>query len=101
MERFKEYMIIDRKDEIRNNYTLEKDTIKYQKVFKFPNGYGISVISGYGTYSEDDKPYEICVLKFVDEKTYELCYTTEISNDVVGWLTNEEVVDYAEKIKAL
>ena len=32
---------------------------------------------------------------------YELCYTTPITDDVIGCLTNNEVIDILEKIKNL
>lgn len=62
----------------------------------FDNGYGISVITGHGGYSTEDKPYEIAVLF-----NNELCYTTEITDDVIGWLTADEVSEIMIKIQQL
>lgn len=60
----------------------------------FTNGYGISVITeGYGDF---DHPYEIAVLKDDD-----ICYTSHITDDVIGWLTEIEVSNIMAKIQAL
>lgn len=67
-----------------------------QAHLSFNNGYGISVITGYGSYSNENKPYEIAVLF-----NNELCYTTEITNDVIGWLDEEEVSEIMIKIQNL
>ena len=45
--------------------------------------------------------YEVAVLKKVTENKYKLCYDTPITDDVIGWLNNEEVVKLLEKIKEL
>jgi hypothetical protein len=65
-------------------------------VLEFPNGYGISVITGYGSYSNAASPYEIAVL--CDGK---ITYDTDITNDVIGYLTHSEVTEYMEKIQQL
>jgi len=36
-----------------------------------------------------------------DEDMYELCYTTPIASDVIGYLTSEEVNSIIEDIKKL
>lgn len=69
----------------------------------FENGYGISIITKedfFGAYTSKEKPYEIAVLKGTKEK-WSLCYDTPITDDVIGYLTWEEVLDYQEKIKNL
>ena len=63
---------------------------------EFPNGYGISVVSGYGAYSNAESPYEIAVLY-----GGEICYDTEITSDVIGYLTSEEVTEYMNQIQSL
>lgn len=63
---------------------------------EFPNGYGISVVSVYGSYSNAKSPYEIAVLH-----GGEICYDTEITSDVIGYLTPEEVTEYMKQIQAL
>lgn len=66
------------------------------RVSDFGNNYGVSVITGFGAYSSENKPYELAVL-FKNE----LCYTTEITDDVIGWLDEEEVSEIMIKIQKL
>lgn len=69
-------------------------------VFHFKNHFGASVIKHYGSYGFDDDLFELAVIKKVI-KHWELCYDTPITNDVIGYLTNEEVLEYLKKIKEL
>lgn len=69
----------------------------------FENGYGISIITKsdfFGAYTDNERPYEISVLKG-DEEKWSLCYDTPITDDVIGYLTWEQVLEYKEKIKKL
>jgi hypothetical protein len=65
------------------------------KIF-FPNGYGVSVVRFklphlvYGSYTSNDDEWEVAILKG-DENKWELCYDTEITNDVIGYQTESEV----------
>lgn len=73
-----------------------------QVVHKFDNGYGASVIAGGTyTYGGDEGLKELAVLKFYDGDSYELCYETEITDDVLGYLTGEDVADLLVRIEAL
>ena len=63
--------------------------------FEFPNGYGASVINdGYGG---DRGLYELVVL----DSTGSLTYDTPVTNDVLGWLTEDEVTAALDQIAAL
>lgn len=64
--------------------------------FKFDNGYGASVITGGIAYCDDAHPYELAVLHHG-----ELCYDTPITDDVIGYLTSDEVFDLLDKIEQL
>lgn len=64
--------------------------------FKFDNGYGASVITGGIAYCSEAQPYELAVLK-----DYELCYDTPITDDVLGYLTSDEVYDLLDRIEQL
>lgn len=66
----------------------------------FPNGYGASVIKGFGTYGDEDDLYELGVLKSEGDDSY-LCYDTEITSDVIGCLTEDEVTELLQRIEAL
>lgn len=77
--------------------------------FYFENGYGASVIKHYGSYGYKQDLFELAVLKFHSEDEegigiggdWDLCYDTPITKDVIGYLTNDEVLELLEKIKQL
>jgi hypothetical protein len=56
----------------------------------FDNGYGISVVKFRGSYGYEQGLYESAVLKGTEEK-YEICYDSAITDDVLGYQTEEEV----------
>ena len=61
----------------------------------FPNGYGISVvmfrgIAGGGYYGYEEGMYESAVLKGTEED-WEICYDSVITDDVLGYQSEEEV----------
>ena len=57
-----------------------------QTVYKFPNGYGASVIEIY--YFEEDY-IEVAVVKFDENGEYHLDFSTPITDDVIGGLDEE------------
>ena len=65
-------------------------------VVNFDNGFGASVITGERFYTNEEHPYELAVLK-----NGEICYETELTDDVLGYLNEEQVNDYLVKIEAL
>ena len=71
-----------------------------QAIVFFPNGYGVSIITGYGAYGGDKGLYEIAVLKGTEGKS-SLCYDTPITDDVIGHLSPNDVTDYLKKIESL
>lgn len=72
----------------------------------FPNGYGISVIQFtssigiWGSYTSNENEWEIAVL-YGDRDSYRLTYDTQITDDVIGHLSEEEVTEIMEKIQSL
>ncbi len=78
---------------IKDNYQVYK--------FKFDNGYGASVVKFEGTMGFDNDKYELAVIKFTDGDNFHLVYDTPIASDIVGHLSNAEVLDYLERIKNL
>lgn len=62
----------------------------------YTNGYGISIVKHDGSYGHEDNKWEIAVLKGTL-----LCYTTPITNDVIGWLSAPEVMEYAKQVAEL
>jgi hypothetical protein len=63
----------------------------------FDNGYGVSVVSHTYSYGGKDGLYEIAVLDSEGELTYE----TSVTNDVIGYLTEEEVSGVMKKVQEL
>ncbi len=66
-----------------------------QKVYKFDNSYGASVVNHSFSYGQ-----ELGVIRFEGDD-FELCYTTPITSDVIGHLTDQEVDDILDRVKAL
>jgi hypothetical protein len=65
--------------------------------FEFPNGYGASVVSHEFSYGGKNGSWEVAVIG----PDGSLDYTTPITDDVIGWLSEEEVVDILRKIFSL
>jgi hypothetical protein len=63
----------------------------------FENGYGASVVIGEHTYGGRDGLYELAVLG----KNGKLAYDTPITDDVEGYLTQQEVTDLMKLIQEL
>jgi len=68
---------------------------------KFENGYGASVIKNKFSYGGERGLWEMAVIKFTDGDNWELDYSTEITNDVLGDLTDEDVAEKLDEIKKL
>lgn len=71
-----------------------------QAVVFFDNGYGASVIRGTGSYGVGDDLYELAVVKG-DGDSWDLCYTTGITNDVIGHLSEKAITNLLQEIEAL
>ncbi len=67
-----------------------------QARIEFDNGYGVSVICTPFSYGGKSGLYEMAV--FHDG---ELTYTTDLGDDVKGWLTEDEVTELLKKIQEL
>lgn len=71
----------------------------HQTEYRFPNGYGASVIRGgmaaYGGL-------EMAVLKFTDEgHESSLCYDTPVTNDVLGYLNDDSLAEALQAVADL
>lgn len=73
----------------------------YQYIFKFDNNYGSSVVKNPISYGNRTDLFELAVIEFIDEFTWKICCSTEITDDVIGYLTNDDVLDLLERIKNL
>ena len=63
----------------------------------FDNGYGASVIIGPHTYGGEDGLYELGVLG----KDKKLTYDTTVTEDVKGYLSEDDVTKLLEQIQKL
>ncbi len=68
----------------------------YQYTAYFSNGYGIDIVKHNGSYGHEYDEWEIAVMK--DGKCY---YKTPITDDVIGYLTSAEVMNYVMKVETL
>ncbi len=64
--------------------------------FNFPNGYGISVVTGEFAYTSPDRPYEAAII--LHGRCY---YGTSITDDVLGHQTAEDITKTMALIEAL
>lgn len=64
---------------------------------QMPNGYGISVIRFNGSCGGDEGLYQLGVT----DESGQLVYDTPITDNVIGWMTEADVLEVAEKVAAL
>lgn len=76
----------------------ENDGIQYTQ--RFDNDYGVSIIKQPYSYGYKEGLWELAVLRYTGDK-FDLCYSTDITDNVLGHLTDEEVNDIVDKIIAL
>ena len=76
-------------------FTVRPDGVE-QYTEEFFNGYGVSVIRGEYTYGGKEGLYELAVLKGGS-----LCYDTCITDDVIGYLSMEQVKDIIQMVQQL
>ena len=65
-------------------------------VFYFKNNYGASVVHG-----DFINGYELAVLKNDGNDSWEICYTTEITNDVIFNLDENDIIRILENIERI
>lgn len=85
--------MIELKFKVHPNGGSDSEQAKVQ----FSNGYGASVITGASYYTREDAPFELAVIN----RKGELQYGTPITDDVLGYLTAEEVQSILQDIKEL
>ena len=77
----------------------KRDSFDWQWLFRFDNGLGASVVKFFGSFGFDDDLFELAVIDWYDDEHFGLNYDTEITDNVIGYLTNDEVMDLLYKIR--
>lgn len=74
-----------------------------QKIYRFKNDYGASVVSHPYSYGGDRGLWELAVIQFDGEAndSFKLCYSTEITSDVEGYLEWDDVKMLLNRIEQL
>ena len=80
-------------------FLVEKKNVNngVQKLYKFPNGFGASVVKHDFSYGGKDGKWELAVL----DQQGELSYDTNITDDVLGHLNDPQVDRILRQIKDL
>lgn len=77
-----------------------------QKLWRFKNEFGASVVKFSigiglgGSYGVEKGLWELAVIKF-NGNEYRIICDTPITDDVIGYLTEEQVESYLKKIRSL
>ena len=94
-DEYKDWLVIE-----KTNYKFMGSDESFHYIFRFENGYGASIIKHMGSYGYAEDEFEMAVIYFEGDE-YGIIYNTPITDDVLGYLNNEEVLEYLEKIKNL
>ena len=91
-EKFEKYLV--KKKEIFGG-------IQYR--FKFDNGYGASVVKHLCSYGYEQDLWELAVIWYShpEKDIWYLTYDTDITDDVIGYLTDKEVISILKQINEL
>jgi hypothetical protein len=71
-----------------------------QAIVRFDNGLGLSVLSGPGTLTSADRPFEAAVISFAEDGTYSLVYPDFTHDDVLTFLTGDQVSEYMVSVSS-
>lgn len=84
------------------NYWLCCDNYHVQLLFRFDNDYGALVIRGPNTYGGEMMGlFTLAVVHFQSPRFFKMVYDTPVADDVLGYLTGEEVLELLAQIQAL
>lgn len=77
-------------------FNVDPDGVGIRTRVQFKNGYGASIVKHERSYGGNEGLYELAVLK-----NDRICYDTEITQDVLGWLSEAQVEDTLNRIQNL
>lgn len=74
-----------------------------QKIYRFPNGYGASVVRHSYSYGSERGLWELAVVTFngTDHYNITLEYSTPVTSDVEGCLSDDDVQRLLKEISEL
>jgi hypothetical protein len=74
-----------------------------QKLYRFPNDYGASVVQHSFSHGNSEGLWELAVVHFANENlsSYELDYTTSVTDDVIGNCDEAQIHYLLEHIEQL
>lgn len=72
-----------------------------QHLFNFGNGFGASLVQHRGSYGSGQGLWEIAVLDWHEDGSYDLTYDTPVTDDVLGHLSHKEVLNILCQIEGL
>lgn len=72
---------------------------KHAKIF-FENGYGVSILFGDMFYSNGVNTYEVAIIKG-NEDDWDFAFDTPIADDVLGYLSMNEVQEVIKRVENL
>ena len=72
-----------------------------QAIVEFENNYGASVVKHDYSYGGKDGLYELAVIQYDESGDWDICYDTPITDDVLGYLTEDNVTEYLTQIEQL
>jgi hypothetical protein len=72
----------------------------FQVLFRFRNGYGASVIQHDMSYGRESGQYELAVARWNgdDDDDWSICYTTDVTSDVLGYLESSDVRSVLDRL---
>ena len=89
---FEKYLV----DDVENSDSF--GALRY--IFRFENNYGTSVIRVPGSYGYKQGLWELAVIQWFKDE-WHITYDTDITDDVLGYLTDGSVKVFLQKIKEL
>lgn len=85
-----------------DDWTVTNGIWDDQRVYRFDNDFGASIIYHQGSYGYEQGLIELAVIRWKEDGTnWWLTYDTEITDDVIGYLSQQEAKDILQKIKEI
>ena len=86
-----------------NLYKINQDSVHYEIsdhfggyriLIEYPNGFGVSIVKSDNSYGHGEDLWDLAVLHIG-----EITYKTSMTDDVIGYLNEDEVVSFCQTIR--